>query len=47
MNTKMPFIWKRQMFGMQQLDVGGIPKGQLMKLDIKSWRIGSIFGIFM
>jgi len=27
MNTKMPFIWKRQMLGMQQFDVGGIPRG--------------------
>jgi hypothetical protein len=35
------------MFGMQQSDVGGIPWVLLMKLDFKSWRIGSIFGIFM
>jgi hypothetical protein len=47
MNTKMPFLWKRQMFSMQQSDVGGIPWGQLMKLDFKSWRIGSIFGTFV
>ncbi len=35
------------MFNMQQSNVGGIPRGQLMKLDFKSWRIGSIFGIFV
>jgi hypothetical protein len=35
------------MFYMQQSDVGGIPQGQLMKLDFKSWRIGLVFGTFM
>ncbi len=36
MNVKMPFLWKRQMLGMQQSNVGGIIRGQLMKLDFKS-----------
>jgi hypothetical protein len=47
MNTKMPFLWKRLMLGMQQFDVGGIPWVLLMKLDFKSWRIGSVFGTFV
>jgi hypothetical protein len=47
MNIKMPFLWKRQMLSMQQSTIGGIPQGQFMKLDFKSWKIGSIFGTFM
>jgi hypothetical protein len=35
------------MFGTQQSTIGGIPWGLMMKLDLKSWKIGSIFGIFM
>ncbi len=46
MNTKMPFLCKRQMLGMQQYDVGGILRRQLMKLDLKSWRI-DVFGTFV
>jgi hypothetical protein len=47
MNTKMPFLWKRQMFGMEQFLVGGILRGPLMELDFKSWRIGFVFGTFV
>ncbi len=36
MNIKMLFLWKRQMFNMQQSDVDGIPRGQLIKLNFKS-----------
>ncbi len=47
MNTKVPFLWKKQMFDMQQSIIGGIPHGHLMKLDFKSWKIGSIFDSFV
>jgi len=42
MNTKKSFFWTRQMFGMQLFVVGGIPLGQLMKLEFKSWTISSV-----
>jgi hypothetical protein len=35
------------MLDMQQFNVGGILRGQLMKLDFKSRIIGSIFGTFV
>jgi hypothetical protein len=47
MNTRMPFLWKKQMLNTQQSNIGGIPWGLMMKLDFKSWKIGSSFGIFM
>jgi hypothetical protein len=47
MNTKMPFLWKRQMFGMEQFTIGGILRRPLMQPDFKSWRIGSIFGTYV
>jgi hypothetical protein len=46
MNIKMSFLWKK-MFSTQQPTIGGIPQGWLMKLDFKSLKISSIFGIFM
>jgi len=45
MNTKMPFLWKMLMFGMQQSATGGIPRVSLMKLDFKSWRIGLVWAL--
>jgi len=44
---KMPFLWKRHMLSMQQSNVGGVPWGQLMKLDFKCWKICFVFGTFM
>jgi hypothetical protein len=43
----MLFFCKGLKFGMQQSVVGGIPWVALMKLNFKSWRIGSIFGTFV
>jgi hypothetical protein len=47
MNTKMPFLWKMLMLGMQQSAINGILHVPLMKLDFKSWRIGLVFNTFM
>jgi hypothetical protein len=33
MNTRMPFLWKKKMFNMQQSYVGGIAWEQPMKLE--------------
>jgi hypothetical protein len=35
------------MLNMQQSFIGDIPLRKLMKLDFKSWRIGSVLGTFV
>jgi hypothetical protein len=35
------------MLDTQKSTIGNIPWGLMMKLDFQSWRIGSIFGIFV
>jgi hypothetical protein len=47
MNTRIPHHWNKYMFGMQPSSVGGIPKGLLMELNFKSWRICFVFGTFV
>jgi hypothetical protein len=47
MNTRMLNHWNKNMFHMQPSSVGGIPKGPLMELNFKSWRICLVFGTFV
>ncbi len=47
MITRMLFHWKKLMHVMLLFDANGIPLGQWMQLGFKSWKIISIFNIFM
>jgi len=40
MNIVMPYCWKKKILGIQPLNASGICWALLVKLGLKSWKIG-------